>query len=528
MAGEVPAADAAAPAPDAAAPAPDAQPPPGLGEGSGLAKDTANEMLQKLAAKSAEMGLTTSAPAATEATSMASPAVVLPPGLAGGAPVVIAPTVPGITMPVPKPKILILCDENLLFAAGMQEAYPDFEFTAATILGKPDLERLNFDPNPHSLKGRVRHLTDPTKLQRRFGGGEFDALMLFLPGLACMVPPELGTADRPLFAFRIHWFFFHVVRHAKVLLKGDATKLHLVWPDESGLMTSPCGAAGIEIPQLASFCGCKPLPQEFDIEKLEADAFWPFLFGAVPSEPPEWLSGTTIQSFSYDKTSIPVPLSVALMLHPDVSYACIKDPNSELSNPPGPNAPLRSQLQHEAAARKSRLREIYGHKESPDDVVGAFGLIPEPGDEDSLLSLPMEVFMLSLDDVPHLCNIMKYQVTADQSPQTVPTLEILDPRLPSRIVRPPPKVPVPPLAAAVAAAAKKAAAVEEWGGMKFFCPLTAICTMTVDKMRMHLNGELYKRLASNTPGWEESPDKKRLMDELEKSEAEERNKRSRR
>lgn len=447
--------------------------------------------------------------------------VMVPPG--GG--LVIPPTMqmPAIVM---KPKVLILCDENLLFAAGVQEAYPDLEFTAATILGKPDLERLNFDPNPQSLKGRVRHLTNPTQLQRRFAPGEFDALMLFLPGLSFMVPPELGTADRPLFAFRLHWYFFHIVRHAKVLLKGEG-KLHLVWPDEAGLMTSPCGAAGIEIPQLAAFSGCKPLPQEFDIEKLEADAFWPFLFGSVPSEPPEWLSGTTIQSFSYDKSNIPVPLSVGLTLHPDSTYVCIKDPNSELSNPPGEAAPFRQQLQHEAAARKSKLREIYGRKENPDDVVGAFGLIAEPSDEDSLLCLPMEVFMLSLDDVPHLGNIMKYQVTAEQAIITVPQLEILDPRLPSRIVRPPLKVPIPPPMAAALAAQKGKMGHEEWGGMKFFCPLTAICTMTADRMRMHMNGDLYKRLANNTPGWEESPDKKRLTEELDTADREERNKRRR-
>jgi hypothetical protein len=410
-----------------------------------------------------------------------------------------------------KTRILIVCDENLLFSAGIQEAYPDIDFTAGVTLGATDMQRLNFDPNPSALKGRVRHNTDMTKLNKRFAAAEFDGILLFLPGLACVVPPELGTADRPLFAFRIHWLFFHIVRHAKILLKNDA-KFHLVWPDEAGLMTSPCGAAGIEIPQLAAFCGMKPLPQEFDIEKLEADAFWPFLFGQVPSEPPEWLSGTTIQTFSYDRIEIPVPLSVGMMLHPDMTYVSIKDPNSDLSNPPGYKAPFRLQLQHEAMARKSRLREIYGKKESPDEEVGAYGLVPEPGDEDSLLSLPMEVFMLSLDDVPHLCNIMKYPVTADQAPGSIPQLEVLDPRLPTRIVRPPPKAPV----LAPGMVAKKV--YEEWGGMKFFCPLTAICTMSAEKMRMHLEGDLYKRLAANTPGWEESPDKKRLLDEVEQAE----------
>jgi len=290
-------------------------------------------------------------------------------------------------------------------------------------------------------------------------------------------------------------------------------------------MTSPCGAAGIEVPQLMTFCGCKPLEQEFDIEKLEADAFWPFLFGAVPSEPPEWLSGTTIQTYFYDKAPIPLPLSSALLLHPDSTYVCVKEPNSELANPPDKNAPLRIQLSHEANAKKSRLREVYGPKESPDDVSGAFGLIPEPGDDDSLLSLPMEVFMLSLDDCPHLCNIMKYQVTPDTPPLfTVPTIEVLDPRLPTRIVRPPPaKAPPPPPAATNLK--RKGNGFEEWGGMKYFCPLTAICTMTADKMRLHMGGDLYKRLASTTPGWEESADKKQLMDLIEEEERAKRAKR---
>lgn len=477
-------------------------------------------------------GLSSAAPVATEVAPPPMPVAVAPAPAPAAGPQVVAPipvgpqvvTPPGQPLGLNRPKILIVCDENLLFAAGIQEAYPDIDFTASTTMGKQSLEQLNFDPSPQSLKGRVRHLTDPTKLDKRFLAKEFDALMLFLPGLACQVPPELGTADRPLFAFRIHWFIFHIVRHAKHLLKSEG-KLHLVWPDEAGLMTSPCGAAGIEVPQLMTFCGCKPLEQEFDIEKLEADAFWPFLFGAVPSEPPEWLSGTTIQTYFYDKAPIPVPLSSALLLHPDSTYVCVKEPNSELANPPDKNAPLRIQLSHEANAKKSRLREIYGPKESPDDVAGAFGLIPEPGDDDSLLSLPMEVFMLSLDDCPHLCNIMKYQVTPDTPPLfTVPTIEVLDPRLPTRIVRPPPaKAPPPPPAATNLK--RKGNGFEEWGGMKYFCPLTAICTMTAEKMRLHMGGDLYKRLASTTPGWEESADKKQLMDLIEEEERAKRAKR---
>lgn len=428
-----------------------------------------------------------------------------------GGPVTVLPPNAGPA----KPKVLVVCDENLLFAAGIQEAYPDIEFTAATTLARQNLEMLNFNPNPASLGGRIRYITDPTRLGKRFMTGEFDSIMLFLPGLAYQVPRELGTADRPLFAFRIHWFVFHLLRHAKLIIKGEGG-LHLVWPDEAGLMTSPCGAAGIEMPQLCNFCGCKAVAQQFDIEKLEADAFWPFLFGEVPSEPPEWLSGTTIQSFTFNKDPIAVPLPVALMLHPDVVFVSIKDPTPGTGNGPPAGAPLRVCLAHEAMARRDRLKEIYGPKESPDDVRGVFGLVPEPTDDDSLLLLPMEVFMLSLDDVPHICSLLKYQVRDDQPPPSIPTLDVLDPRLPSRIVRPPSaKAPNVNL---VTATGKRKNVYEEWGGMKFFCPLTAICTMTADRMRLHMQGELYKRLASTTPGWEDSQDKKALMDQLQEAE----------
>jgi len=391
-------------------------------------------------------------------------------------------------------------------------------------LARQNLENMNFNPNPASLGGRIRYITDPTKLGKRFMTGEFDSIMLFLPGLAYQVPAELGTADRPLFAFRIHWFVFHLLRHAKLIIKGEG-KLHLVWPDEAGLMTSPCGAAGIEMPQLCTFCGCKAKEQEFDIEKLEADAFWPFLFGEVPSEPPEWLSGTTIQSFTFNKEPIAVPLPVALMLHPDVIFVSIKDPSPGTGNGPAAGAPLRVCLAHEAMARRDRLKEIYGPKESPDDVRGVFGLVPEPSDDDSLLLLPMEVFMLSLDDVPHICTLLKYQVRNDQPPPSIPTLDVLDPRLPSRVVRPPSAK--GPNAAMVTPAGKRKV-YEEWGGMKFFCPLTAICTMTADRMRLHMQGDLYKRLSSSTPGWEDSEDKKSLLSQLQEAEAmEEKQKRAR-
>merc|ERR1719198_357192 len=53
--------------------------------------------------------------------------------------------------------------------------------------------------------------------------------------------------------------------------------------------------------------------------------------------------------------------------------------------------------------------------------------------------------------------------------------------------------------------------------MKFYCPLTKICTMTADKMRMHLAGDLYKRLAMSTPSWQNSKEHQILLDLLRES-----------
>ncbi len=37
--------------------------------------------------------------------------------------------------------------------------------------------------------------------------------------------------------------------------------------------------------------------------------------------------------------------------------------------------------------------------------------------------------------------------------------------------------------------------------MKFFCPLTKICTATPEKMREHMEGELYKQFVAKDTGW---------------------------
>ena len=39
-----------------------------------------------------------------------------------------------------------------------------------------------------------------------------------------------------------------------------------------------------------------------------------------------------------------------------------------------------------------------------------------------------------------------------------------------------------------------------WGEMKFFCPLTKICTATPEKMREHMEGELYKQFVAKDTG----------------------------
>ncbi|CAK0811320.1 unnamed protein product, partial [Prorocentrum cordatum] len=209
----------------------------------------------------------------------------------------------------PKKKVLVVGDENLLFTAGLQKAYEDVEFSVATCLSWQNLEAYSYDPHPAVLGNRVQHMVDPCRVGWNFHRGYFDGLMLFLPGLSFMIPRELGSADRALFAFRTHHFLLNVLGKAKACLRAEDGLLHLVWPDEIGLMSSPCGAAGLEIPQLLASCGCRPAEAAFDIGRLEAGAFQPFLFGDVPPEVPEWLSGAQIHSYTCGSSAISIPMS---------------------------------------------------------------------------------------------------------------------------------------------------------------------------------------------------------------------------
>lgn len=54
--------------------------------------------------------------------------------------------------------------------------------------------------------------------------------------------------------------------------------------------------------------------------------------------------------------------------------------------------------------------------------------------------------------------------------------------------------------------------------MKFYCPLTKICTATSEKMREHMEGELYKSFAAKDSNWETSDEKKDLIFDLEEAE----------
>mmetsp|Transcript_13857 Transcript_13857/g.39446 ORF Transcript_13857/g.39446 Transcript_13857/m.39446 type:complete len:83 (-) Transcript_13857:412-660(-) len=55
--------------------------------------------------------------------------------------------------------------------------------------------------------------------------------------------------------------------------------------------------------------------------------------------------------------------------------------------------------------------------------------------------------------------------------------------------------------------------------MKFHCPLTKICTLTPERMRLHMKGDFYARMAGNAPGWEDSTDRKEFLQDLEEAEA---------
>eukprot|EP00438_Fugacium_kawagutii_P035252 Skav227211 [mRNA] locus=scaffold2048:335560:349311:- [translate_table: standard] len=312
-----------------------------------------------------------------------------------------------------KPKSLVLGDETFVFAAGLQEAYQDMDFTACSVLSTQNITAKDANPFPPVMKGRVRHMVNPVTIGKTFPAGSFDELVFFLPGLSFSVPKELGTSDRPLFAYRVHHFVFHLLRSSKLLLKGEG-QLHVVWPEETCLMSSPCGAAGIELVQLLTHLGCKQSPAKYSMEPIKAECIKPMVFGGFCTELPEWLQNLQMLSFSLDMKPIPVPLSVALQLNPDLELVSIKGAaNVAGVESPPENAPLKAKLIHEAIARKARLKDLYGPR-NPQETVSNYDLVKEAlaPDPDALLSIPMEAFMMTLDELPHFSNCLKYQVAS--------------------------------------------------------------------------------------------------------------------
>merc|ERR1719221_1861284 len=109
--------------------------------------------------------------------------------------------------------------------------------------------------------------------------------------------------------------------------------------------------------------------------------------------------------------------------------------------------------------------------------------------------------------------LLKFLISDEQSRDSVTSLDVLDPRLPTRIARPPPVKQNPVLAPPIGK--RRRTQREEWGGMKFFCSLTKICTPTAERMRAHMQGDFYKRMAAEKPDWDSSTERKELILDIE-------------
>jgi len=270
------------------------------------------------------------------------------------------------------------------------------------------------------------------------------------------------------------------------------------------------------------------------MEKLEKKFFWPFILGEVPEELPEWLvNGVKLSTYTIDKSPIAIPLSVALLLHPEGQGVSIKEASPDGGATEGAAKSLRELLIHEASVRKDRLKALYGPKEkaseekgpdakASDEKADFFALVPRPADEDSLLAVPEEIFMISLDDIQHISSLLKFALHFDQPLSGVPFIDVLDPRLPTRIARPPAAKVTASVAGAAGTKRKRMTQqAEEWGGMRFSCPLTLICAPSAEKMRAHMQGELYRRLEKESKDWSTSDQKKDFLADLDEAEAEE-------
>ncbi|CAK0890526.1 unnamed protein product, partial [Prorocentrum cordatum] len=115
--------------------------------------------------------------------------------------------------------------------------------------------------------------------------------------------------------------------------------------------------------------------------------------------------------------------------------------------------------------------------------VDPWGCVPEPSEGvDRLLCPPAELFSMSFESLPHLSLLLSYRVCYEQAQASVASLDMLDPRLATRMTRSD-KVLSSPVWNAVTSGARGALArvklYEDWAGTTFFCPLTKMCTATV-------------------------------------------------
>eukprot|EP00933_Yihiella_yeosuensis_P025586 TRINITY_DN19837_c0_g1_i1.p1 TRINITY_DN19837_c0_g1~~TRINITY_DN19837_c0_g1_i1.p1 ORF type:complete len:630 (+),score=146.11 TRINITY_DN19837_c0_g1_i1:93-1982(+) len=400
----------------------------------GTTSSTAAPVAVATAATTTTTTTTTTAATAPSAATLAAVTAAAPRPVGLAAPKVVT----GVAAPMQAKKVLVVGDENFLFSAGLQEAYPQVQFTAVSALGRPTLDHQQFESSPQILQNRARHNVDPTRLAQSFGPHAFDGVLLFLPGLSYSVPKELKTADRPLFAYRTHHLVFNILKQIKVLLKAPEGLIHLVWPQDAELMSSPCGSAGIEMVKLLSSLGCKKVEAQFSMEKMKKEDLTPIIFGEVPKEVPFWLHGAAFHSFICDTKPIELPLCVALQLPPDMGHVSIKDASPSPGVAPSQQATaiLKSKLFHEATARRARLKEIYGSKHSPEEGSICDNLVMLLAEQDCPLSIPTEIFTTPFDQISHISNIFKFNIFGDAHPVVqVTNIEMLDPRLPTRVVR---------------------------------------------------------------------------------------------
>ena len=167
--------------------------------------------------------------------------------------------------------------------------------------------------------------------------------------------------------------------------------------------------AGIELIQLLNLLGCdQEAESKYNIEAMKPESLRPIVFGESASTLPEWLQNLQFLHFRVDTKPILLPLSVALQLNPDLELVSIKGASMvDGLEPPQDSAPLRAKLIYEATARKPRLKEIYGPREPQQLDLVKEALAPDP---DALLSIPMEAFMMTLDELPHFSICLKFQV----------------------------------------------------------------------------------------------------------------------